>query len=158
MTYVGWVKHDCYIICTLIVKIVGHQLIQHETWIYRCVYILNPPKHQAFSLDPPHEDVIFHWHTSGWNLLGCLFQFPAMIILVVCLSPNKHISWKNHVHLHVNTCNKYLSMKEGSLLALPVGKRLHICARFVLGDKILVHSLANVEMTSVHKMKFFIWM
>jgi hypothetical protein len=40
------------------------------------------------------------------------------------------------------------------LLDLPIGKRLCICARFGLGDKILAHSLANVEMTSVHKMKF----
>jgi hypothetical protein len=62
------------------------------------------------------------------------------------------------VHLHVSICNKYLVMKEGSLLALPIGKRLHICARFVLGDKILVRSLANVEMTKVHKINFFIWM
>jgi hypothetical protein len=101
MTYVGWVKHDCYIICTLIVKIVGHQLIQHETWIHRCVYILKPPKHQALGLDPPYEDVIFHGHTSGWNLLGCSFQILAMTVLFACLSPNKHISWKDHVHLHV---------------------------------------------------------
>jgi hypothetical protein len=33
------------------------------------------------------------------------------------------------------------------LLALPIGKKLHIYARFGLGDKILVHSLANVKMT-----------
>jgi hypothetical protein len=44
------------------------------------------------------------------------------------------------------------------LLALPIGKRLCIYARFELGDKILVHSLANVEMTSGHRMKNFVWM
>jgi hypothetical protein len=44
------------------------------------------------------------------------------------------------------------------LLVLPIVKRIHICARFGLGDKILVHSLANVEMTNVHKMKIFTWM
>jgi hypothetical protein len=44
------------------------------------------------------------------------------------------------------------------MLALHVGKRLHVCARFGLGDKILVHSLANVEMTSVHIMKIITWM
>jgi hypothetical protein len=58
-------------------------------------------------------------------------------------------------------------------LALPIKKRLPsedsfigfahkeettICAGFGLGDKILVHSLANVEMTSVHRMKIFTWM
>jgi hypothetical protein len=35
------------------------------------------------------------------------------------------------------------------------GKRLRICARFGLGNKISGHSLANVEMTSVHRMKKF---
>jgi hypothetical protein len=49
-------------------------------------------------------------------------------------------------------------MKTLVLLALPIGKRLHICARFGLGDNIFVHSLANVEMTNVHIMKFFTWM
>jgi len=44
------------------------------------------------------------------------------------------------------------------LLVLPIGKRLHICAGFGLGDKILANSLANLEMTSVHKMKIFTWM
>jgi hypothetical protein len=44
------------------------------------------------------------------------------------------------------------------LLALPKGKRVHICGGFGLGDKILDHSLANVEMTSVHIMKIFTWM
>jgi hypothetical protein len=44
------------------------------------------------------------------------------------------------------------------LLALHIGKRLHIYARFGLGDKILAHSLTNVEMTSVHRMKIFTWM
>jgi hypothetical protein len=43
-------------------------------------------------------------------------------------------------------------------LALPIRKRLHIGAGFALGDKLLVHSLANVEMTSVHKMKKITWM
>jgi hypothetical protein len=36
-------------------------------------------------------------------------------------------------------------------------ERLCICARFGLGDKILVHSLANVEMICVHIMKIFTW-
>jgi len=44
------------------------------------------------------------------------------------------------------------------LLALPIEKRLHICAGFGLGDKILAHSLADVEMTSVHRMKIVTWM
>jgi hypothetical protein len=44
------------------------------------------------------------------------------------------------------------------LLALPIGKRLGICAGFGLGDKILAHPLANVGMTSVHRMKIFRWM
>jgi len=44
------------------------------------------------------------------------------------------------------------------LLVLPIGKRSHIYAGFGLGDKNLAHSLANVEMTSVHTMKIFIWM
>jgi len=43
------------------------------------------------------------------------------------------------------------------LLAMPIGKRLRIYARFGFGDKILVHSLANVDMTSVHIMKIFTW-
>jgi hypothetical protein len=52
-----------------------------------------------------------------------------------------------------------LKMKRRSvLLALPIGKRLHIYVGFGLGDKILAHSLANVEMTSVHRMKIFTWM
>jgi hypothetical protein len=41
---------------------------------------------------------------------------------------------------------------------MPIGKKLHIYAGFGLGDKILTHSLANVEMTNVHKMKVFTWM
>jgi hypothetical protein len=49
-------------------------------------------------------------------------------------------------------------MKEGSFLVLPIRKRLHICARFGLGDKFLAHPLANVEMTNVHIMKIFTWM
>jgi hypothetical protein len=50
-------------------------------------------------------------------------------------------------------------LKEFAIaLHLPIGKRLHIYAGFELGDKILVHSLANVKMTSVHKMKIFRWM
>jgi len=44
------------------------------------------------------------------------------------------------------------------LLVLPIRKRLHLYVRFRLEDKILVHSLANVEMTNVHKMKIFTWM
>jgi hypothetical protein len=44
------------------------------------------------------------------------------------------------------------------LLTLSVGKRLCISVGFELGDKILAHSLANVEMISVHKMKIFTWM
>jgi len=44
------------------------------------------------------------------------------------------------------------------LLALSIGKRLCIYARFGFGDKTLAQSLANVEMTSVHKMKIFTWM
>jgi hypothetical protein len=44
------------------------------------------------------------------------------------------------------------------LLALPKMKRLCICAGFGLGDIILAHSLANMEMTSVHIMKPFPWM
>jgi hypothetical protein len=39
-----------------------------------------------------------------------------------------------------------------------VRKRLCICIGFELEDKILAHSLANVEMPSVHRMKIFIWM
>jgi len=38
-------------------------------------------------------------------------------------------------------------------LALPIGKRLCICVGFGLGDKNFAHSLANVEMTNVHKIK-----
>jgi len=49
-------------------------------------------------------------------------------------------------------------MIEDSLLGLPIGKRLHICARFGLGDKKFAHSLANVAMISVHKLKIFTWM
>jgi len=41
---------------------------------------------------------------------------------------------------------------------LAIGKRLHICAGFGFGDKILAHSLANVGMTSVHRMKVLRWM
>jgi hypothetical protein len=44
------------------------------------------------------------------------------------------------------------------LLALPIGKRLCISAGFGLGNKKFAHSLANVEMTSVHRMKIFTWM
>ncbi len=51
----------------------------------------------------------------------------------------------------------HLFMKEGSLLVLPIGKRLCIYVEFGLGDKILAHSLVNVDMTSVHKMKIFTW-
>jgi hypothetical protein len=41
-----------------------------------------------------------------------------------------------------------------ALLVLPIGKKLHICVGFGLGDKILAHSLANVEMTSVQFLVF----
>jgi hypothetical protein len=44
------------------------------------------------------------------------------------------------------------------LLALPRGKRLCIYVRFGLGDELLAHSLANVELTNVHKMKIFSWL
>jgi hypothetical protein len=43
-------------------------------------------------------------------------------------------------------------------LALSIEKKLVISAGFGLGDKKIVHSLVNVEMTSVHGMKFFRWM
>ncbi len=36
-----------------------------------------------------------------------------------------------------------------TLLILSIGKRLRICEGFRLGDKILVHSLANVEIINV---------
>jgi len=39
----------------------------------------------------------------------------------------------------------HLFIKEGSLLALPIGKRLCIYVEFGLRDKSLAHSLANVE-------------
>ncbi len=38
------------------------------------------------------------------------------------------------------------------------GREYTFCGGFGLGDKILDHSLANVEMTSVHIMKIFTWM
>jgi hypothetical protein len=44
------------------------------------------------------------------------------------------------------------------VLALPIGKKLRICARFGLGHKCVAHSLANVEMANVSKMKIFTWM
>jgi hypothetical protein len=50
------------------------------------------------------------------------------------------------------------STRDDDLLALPIGKSLCICAGFGPGDKILAHSLANVEMTSVQRMKIFRWM
>jgi hypothetical protein len=43
-------------------------------------------------------------------------------------------------------------------LALPIGKKVHIYARFGLEDKNMAHSLANVEMIIVHRMKIFTWM
>ncbi len=43
---------------------------------------------------------------------------------------------------------------HASLLALAIRKRLCICVGFGLEDKKFAHSFANVEMTSVHKMKF----
>jgi hypothetical protein len=43
-------------------------------------------------------------------------------------------------------------------LVLPVGKKLHIYAGFGFGDKILAHSLVNVEMTNVHMDAIFhVW-
>jgi hypothetical protein len=36
---------------------------------------------------------------------------------------------------------------------MSIRKRLGICARFGLGDKILAHSLTNVKVTSAQKMK-----
>jgi hypothetical protein len=56
--------------------------------------------------------------------------------------------------VNISTIHK----RTSSLLVLPIGKRLHICVGFGLGDKILAHSLANVEVTSVHRMKIFTWM
>ncbi len=44
------------------------------------------------------------------------------------------------------------------LLALPIEKRLCIFVGFGFGDKILAHSLANIEMTNVHRMKIVTWM
>jgi hypothetical protein len=52
----------------------------------------------------------------------------------------------------------FLMFEVWCLLALPIGKRLLIGARFGLGDKILAHSLAKMEMTTVHKIKKFTWM
>jgi hypothetical protein len=55
----------------------------------------------------------------------------------------------------------YFTLSVFSILFIDsshVGKRLCICARFGLEDKKFAHSLANVEMPCVHKMKFFIWM
>jgi hypothetical protein len=49
------------------------------------------------------------------------------------------------------------SIRDDELLALFIGKSLCICAGFGPGDKIFSHSLANVEMTSVHRMKIFRW-
>lgn len=45
-----------------------------------------------------------------------------------------------------------------SYIPIPIRKRPRICARFGLGDRILSHSLINVEMTSVQRMKIFTWM
>jgi hypothetical protein len=68
-------------------------------------------------------------------------------------------------HLKISFCNSVYSPSIQTsafvgvgLLALSIGKRLCVYAGFGLGDKILAHSLANVEMTIVHRMKFFIWM
>jgi hypothetical protein len=52
----------------------------------------------------------------------------------------------------------FFVMKTSILLALPIGKRLCICAGFRLGDNIFAHSMANVEMVNVHIMKIFTWM
>jgi hypothetical protein len=41
---------------------------------------------------------------------------------------------------------------------LPIGNKLRIYAGFGFRDKIFAHSLANVKMTSMHKMKTSIWM
>jgi len=53
---------------------------------------------------------------------------------------------------------KIMAKKLFILLALPIGNKLCIYVRFGFGDKILAHSLTNVETTSVHKMKIFTWM
>jgi len=53
--------------------------------------------------------------------------------------------------VHISTIHK----RTSSLLALPIRKRLHICAGFGLGDKIFVHLFANVEITSVHEIENF---
>jgi hypothetical protein len=50
------------------------------------------------------------------------------------------------------------STRDDDLMAQPIGKRLRICAGFGLGDKILAHSLANVEMRSFHRIKIARWM
>jgi hypothetical protein len=52
--------------------------------------------------------------------------------------------------MHLNT--------KHYLLALPIGEKLQIYARFGLGYKKFAHLLANVEMTIVHRMKIFQWM
>jgi hypothetical protein len=44
------------------------------------------------------------------------------------------------------------------LLGFAIGKRLCIYAGFGLEDKILAHPLLNVDMTSVHIIKFLTWM
>ncbi len=66
------------------------------------------------------------------------------------------------MNLNESICNDFSLQNEldetyKKILTLPIGKRLHICARFGLGNKILAHSLTNVKMTSIHKMKNFTW-
>jgi hypothetical protein len=53
---------------------------------------------------------------------------------------------------------KIVAKKLVILLALPIGNKLCIYIRFGFRDKILAHSLTNVETTKVHKMKISTWM
>jgi hypothetical protein len=55
-----------------------------------------------------------------------------------------HAIWNNYIFYHF-IC---FTLKE---------ETMHMC-KIWTWDKMLAHSLANVEMTSVHKMKIFTWM
>jgi hypothetical protein len=54
--------------------------------------------------------------------------------------------------------NDYGLMMDKRFISSAHRKRLHIYVGFGLGDKLLAHSLVNVELTNVHKMKIFTWL
>ncbi len=128
-------------------------------------------KNVKFGKDEQGEDVNLTLCDQIINKLICITNSHFDLMYGIVRIFNRYMNMPKKTHLvkghHIlkyfkGTQDYDILINSGmemNLKGLPMQIRLVIMMKgSLLGDKILAHSLANVEMTSVQKMKLFTWM